>query len=291
MLRPLGLMGLLTLLWGMNWPVMKIGVAQLPPLWFRGLGLIVGTLLLGLVLLARGVSLRIPRGSFGRIVALSLPNIMIWYALVTIAITMLPAGRAAILGFTMPVWSALIGAVVHREPIDGRSALGVVLAIAGVVLLVAGDWTALAGHPFGALLMLVAAWSWAWGTHAYQRAGLTMDTLALTFWMMAVACPVIIGASALLEGSQWRVPVGAEWLPILYNAVLVLALGNLIWFTVARSLPPTTAGLSSMLIPVVGVFSGMAMLGEVPPWRDFVALGLICGAVALALFRPTRAVD
>ena len=285
MLRSLSLMALLTLAWGMNWSIMKIGVTQLPPLWFRSIGLVMGTALLGAILLMRGVSMRIPRGAAKRILALAFPNIIIWYAVVTFAMTMLPAGRAAILGFTMPVWAALIGVFVYRVPIDGRVAFGVACAIAGVALLVAGDWAALIGHPLGVVLMLCAAFCWAWGTHAYSRERIAMDTLVLTFWMMAFACPFIVAASAVFEGSQWRVPIGVEWLPILYNAVLVLAIGNLIWFTVARTLPATTAGLSSMLIPVVGVFSGIVMLGEEPTWRDFAALALICFAVAAALFR------
>ena len=285
MLRSLGLMAILTLTWGMNWSVMKIGVTQLPPLWFRSIGLVLGTILLGVILVLRGFSLRIPTGMAGRIAALSFPNVIVWYAVVTVAMTLLPAGRAAILGFTMPVWSALIGVFVYREPIAARTVFGVVCALAGIALLVSGDWTALSGHPLGLVLMLSAAMSWAWGTHALRRAKIDINTLVLTFWMMAFACPAILGASLVFEGSQWRVPVGVEWLPILYNAVLVLAIGNLIWFTVARSLPATTAGLSSMLIPVVGVFSGMVMLGEVPPWRDFAALVLIVVAVAAALIR------
>ena len=285
MLRSLALITLLTLAWGMNWPVMKIGVSELPPLWFRSIALVLGTALLGLLLVVRGASLRIPRGAAGPIFLVSLPNIMIWYAVVTIAMTMLPAGRAAMLGFTMPVWAAVIGALFYREPIDARSAFGVACAVAGIVLLVAGDWATLSGHPLGVVLMLVAAVSWAWGTYAYKRVRTGMDTLVLTFWMMAFACPVMLGASALLEGGLWRVPIGREWLPILYNAVLVLAVGNLIWFTVARSLSATSAGLSTMLIPVVGVFSSMAFLGEVPTWRDFTALALICVAVIAALVR------
>ena len=292
MLRSLGLMAVLTVLWGMNWSVMKIGVTQLPPLWFRSIGLVIGTALLGSILVVRGTSLRIPRGRAGRIAALSLPNIMVWYAVVTVAITMLPAGRAAILGFTMPAWAALIGVLVHREPIDARVAFGVGCAAGGVALLVAGDWRALSGHPLGVGLMLFAALSWAWGTHAYKRADLGMDTLALTFWMMAFACPVLVIASLVLERGAWRVPAGVEWLPILYNAVLVLAVGNLIWFTVARSLPPTTAGLWSMPIPIVGVFSGIVLLGETPGWRDFAALALICVAVVSAMLRdPAPVID
>ena len=287
MFRTLASMAVLTLAWGMNWSVMKIGVAQLPPLWFRALALVLGTALLGVVLAMRGASFRVPPGGAWRIVRLAVPNIVLWYGLVTVAITMLPAGRAAILGYTMPVWAALIGAWRYREPIDGRTGVGLACALAGIALLVAGDWTALAGHPLGVVLMLAASVSWAWGTHALKRSTLPVDTLMLTFWMMVVACPAILGASALFEGARWRWPAGAEWGPIAYNGVLVLALGNLIWFAVARALPATTAGLSSMLIPVVGVFSGMAVLGETPPWRDFAALALVCAAVAAAI--PRRA--
>jgi drug/metabolite transporter (DMT)-like permease len=291
MLRSVGLMAILTLVWGMNWSVMKIGASQLPPLWFRTLGLIIGTALLGAMLALRGTSLRLPRGALRRVIALSFPNIMVWYSIVTIAVTLLPAGRAAILGFTMPAWAALIGVVVYRERLDARIAIGVACAVAAIALLVSGDWSALIGHPLGMLLMLIAAFSWAWGTHALRRATITMETLALTFWMMLVACPVLLIASALLEGSQWRVPHGHEWAPILYNAVPVLAIGNLIWFTVARTLSPTAAGLSSMLIPVVGVFSGIALLDEAPGWRDVAALVLVCTAVGAALLRKSDRQD
>ncbi len=288
MFRSFFLSIVLTLVWGMNWPVMKIGASELPPLWFRCFGLFIGVAILGAMLALRGRSLRPPPGALGRIVVLSIPNVMIWYSFATIAVTLLPAGRAAMLGFTMPAWSALIGVVFFRERLDARVVFGVACAVVGVLLLVAGDWRTLAGHPLGVSMMLVAAVAWAWGTHAYRRARLDMDTLVLTFWMMAVAFPVLLAASAVFEGARWRMPAGVEWWPILYNAILVLAIGNLIWFTVARTLPPTTAGLSTMLIPVVGVFSGMVLLGEVPPWRDFVALALICIAVAAALI-PTPA--
>ena len=287
MLRSVSLMALLTLVWGMNWSVMKIGAMQLPPLWFRSLGLLTGTALLGLVLALSGKSLKLPRGAIGRVIAISFPNIMIWYSVVTIAVTLLPAGRAAILGFTMPAWAALIGVVIYRERLGVRTAIGVACAVAAVALLISGDWSGLIAHPLGVALMLIAAISWAWGTHMLRRSTLRMDTLALTFWLMLVACPVLLVASAVLEGSHWRVPQGIEWWPILYNAVLVLAVGNLIWFNVARTLAPTAAGLSSMLIPVVGVFSGIVMLGETPDWRDFAALVLVCVAVASALGRKS----
>ncbi len=288
MVRSLMLLALLTAVWGLNWPIIKIGVSQLPPLWFRAIGLVLGTMLVGAVVVMRGGSLRVPRGARSRIALLALPNIVVWYSLVTVAMTALPAGRAAILAYTMPVWAALIGVVVYRERPDARVVVGIVSAACGVVLMIAGDWVALRAHPVGVELILLAAASWAWGTHLFRRASLALDTMTVTFWMMLCGSVVLLAASAVAEGARWRVPHGVEWLPILFNAVAVITIGNAIWFGIARTLSPTMAGLSSMLIPVVGVFSGMALLGEVPSWRDWLALALVCVAVGAALL-PKRA--
>ncbi len=273
----------LTITWGMNWSVMKIGATAMPPLWFRAISLVLGTAILAIVLAARGVSLRLPPATLGRVVRVAIPNIVVWYAIVTIAVTRLPAGRAAILGFTMPAWTALIGALVYRERLAPRTWTGVACAIAGVLLLLAGDLDALLAHPLGVALMLVAAVSWAWGTHLLRRASFAMDTLALTFWMMLVACPFIVVLSACLEGARWGLPADDAWWPIAYNALLVLAIGNFVWFSLARTLTPVASALSSMLIPVVGVFSGILLFGETPGWRDFVALALISVAVVAGL--------
>lgn len=286
MLRSLTWMAVLTLTWGANWSVMKLGATSMPPLWFRALGLAMGTLLLAIVLLARGTSLRLSWRDLRGVVVVAIPNIVVWYAVVTIAVTMLPVARAAILGYTMPAWAALIGALVYRERLPPATRVGIASALVGIALLVGGDVDAIVAHPAGTASMLVAAIAWAWGTHLLRRSTLTLDTLALTFWMMAVACPLIF-AMSLASGEHWTAPVGAQWWPIAYNGVVVLAIGNTIWFTVARTLPPVAAGLSSMLIPVVGVFSGIVLLGETPGWREWVALAFVAVAVAAGLV-PTR---
>ena len=200
MLRPFFLLAVLTLTWGFNWPVMKIGVSELPPLWFRSLGLMFGTACLGLLLLMRGIPIRLPRRVAGRVLLLSLPNITAWYLGVTLALAMLPAGRAAILGFTMPVWSALLGVLVFGERLQGKIVFGAACAVGAVALMIAGDWTAIAAHPSGVAVMLSAAVSWAWGTHLFKRAAIDADMRTVTFWMMLFACPFIVGASALFEG-------------------------------------------------------------------------------------------
>ncbi len=281
------LLAALTFFWGMNWSVMKIGVRELPPLWFRFLGLLLGCAVLYLYARLRGIGLGVARRHWSRIALLALPNMIIWYLVAIIAIAMLPSGRAALLAYTMPIWAALIGAFFLGERLALRTWFGVASALAATVLLVAGEWDALAGRPLGVALMLFAAASWGAGTHLLRRMPLAVDTLVLTFWMMALTTVVLLGASWLFERAAWEWPHGLQWLPILYNAVFVLGLCNVLWFALARSLPPVASGLSGMLIPVVGVCSGMVLLGEAPVLGDIVALLLILFALATVVW-PAR---
>ena len=82
----------LTLAWGGNWPVAKLGVSAMPPLWFRALGTAGGVLVLYCFARLRGINLFVPRGMRIRLVALALPNMVLWYALVSIALVTVPAG-------------------------------------------------------------------------------------------------------------------------------------------------------------------------------------------------------
>ena len=100
---------LLTLVWGINWPIMKIGVTGFPPLTFRSICMWLGTPVLGLVLLAQGVPFRIERQHWRELLKLATFNMFFWHGLIIVAVQSLSSGRAAILGYTMPMFSAVLG--------------------------------------------------------------------------------------------------------------------------------------------------------------------------------------
>ena len=284
-------LALLTLCWGFNWPVLKLGISELPPAWFRLLGLVGGTAILGLFARWRGDPLAVPRGAWWRIFALALPNMILWFLLGIYALGMIPSGRAAILGYTMPIWAALIGVACFGERPNVLTWIGVFCAAAATLLLVAGEWTTLTGRPLGAGLMLLAAATWGAGTHMLRRMRLDMTTMALTFWMMLMATVALFAFSAVFEAARWRAPHGREWWPVLYNAVFVLGLCNAMWFSLARSLPPVASGLSGMMVPAVGVFSSFLLLGETPHWRDDLALVLILLSLASVVWQRAAPSD
>ena len=102
---------LVTLSWGLNWPMMKMGVTGYPPLTFRALCLWIGVPVLWLALRVMKVSFFVARKDWRELFWLAVTNMFIWHVLIILAVSLLSSGRAAILGYTMPVFSALLGVV------------------------------------------------------------------------------------------------------------------------------------------------------------------------------------
>jgi drug/metabolite transporter (DMT)-like permease len=122
-----------------------------------------------------------------------------------------------------------------------------------------------------------------------RRHLIDVPIITLTFWMMALTVLVMLAFSIALELDQWRWPTVPEWFPLFYNIFFAVAFCHVVWSMLARKLPPAASGLSVMLIPVLGVFSGMWILGEQPHWQDYVALGLILFSLTTVLLPARRA--
>ena len=286
--RQLAALVFVTAVWGINWPVLKLGVQGFPPLSFRAASMLLALPVLWLALRAQQLPLTLPREHWRRVLALGLFNLVLWNAPMILALPLLSSGRAAILGYTMPIFSALLGAALYRDRLSARGWAGVAAAAVGVLLLLWNELASMGGRPLGVGLMLLAALSWAHGTQMLRRAQLPVATLTLAFWMVAEAA-LVLGVLGLgLEHDRWHAPSrGALWATA-FNALLVLSLAQAAWFSLARHLPPLASTLSVMLIPVVGVFTGALWLGEPLHWQDWSAMGLMCVAIASVLWPAPR---
>ncbi len=287
--RQLWLLAMLTLCWGLNWPVMKIGATEFPPLSFRALSMWIGLPVLALVLLWQRVPFAIERRHWRELLTLTAANLLVWHALAILAVRELSSGRAAILGYTMPLFAALWGWLLYGERLPLRAGAGIGAAAIGVALLLWHELSALAGKPLWAGVMLFAAACWGYGTHRFRRTSIDAPTLAIGFWMTAITTVVMTVLSLAFEHERWRMPNVPAWGAILYNALLVFAFAQPAWFYLARSLPPLASSLSVMMIPVLGVASGAWWLGETLHWQDFAAMLLLLAAIASVLLPQRRA--
>lgn len=287
--RQLAALLFLTLVWGLNWSVLKIGVQGFPPLSFRAISILLALPVLWLWLHLQRLPLTIARRHWGQVAWLGLFNVVLWNGPMILGIPLLSSGRAAILGYTMPIFSALLGAWLFRDRLSTRGWIGVAAAVVGVVLLLWNEFSTLGGRPLGVALMLLAAVCWAYGTQRLRRTEVPVATLTLAFWMMAEGA-LVLGLLGLgLEHAQWRAPNSAVIWATAFNALLVLSLAQVAWFSLARNLPPLASTLSVMMIPVVGVFSGALWLGEALHWQDWSAMGLMSVAIASVLWPARRA--
>jgi len=189
----------------------------------------------------------------------------------------------------MPIFSALIGALVFGAALAPRAWLGVGAAAVGVLLLLWHEFTGLAGNPAGVALALVAAATWALGTQLLRRSRVDLPTLTLSFWMTAITAAVLTVLAIVFESTRWQAPSQPVAWAIVFNAVLIFGYAHAAWFYLARTLPPIASTLSVMFIPVLGVFSGALWLGEVLHWQDWAAVALMVVAIASVLW-PARAV-
>ena len=273
----------LTLVWGLNWPVMKLGVTGMPPLLFRTLSMWLGIPVLVVAMVWLKIPFKIERKDWRELLVLSATNMFVWHVCIILAIQSLSSGRAAILGYTMPIFSAILGAVYFKSVMTARQWLGVAAAAIGVSLLLWHEMTGLSGRPLGVALALIAAATWALGTQLLRRTKIEVPTMTLSFWMTVLACGVMSTLTFIFERSSWAMPSSTSWWSIIYNAVMVFGFAHAAWFYLARSLPPVASTLSVMLIPILGVFIGAYWLNEVLHWQDWAAVVLMVVAIGSVL--------
>lgn len=285
--RQLGLLVFITIVWGFNWPVLKTGVTGYPPWTFRTLSMLLGLPVLYVMTRSLKVPLRVPRSEWRELAGLTVTNMIVWHVVAIIAIQALSSGRAAILGYTMPIFSALVGAALFGQHLKQRQWLGVAAAALGVALLLWHELAQMAGRPWAALGMLLAAAVWALGTQQMRRTQLASHTLALGWWMTIATTVVMGGLAIVFEHSAWAVPSPAVWFAVLYNAVLIFGIAQPLWLVLARELPPVASTLSVMLIPVLGTLSGAWLLNETLHWQDGAAVLLMLAAIGSVLW-PSR---
>ncbi len=290
MIRGRALLGLtaLTLIWGVNWPIMKFSLRELSPLFFRALTMSGGALLLALFYSARGTDFRLPRTTWLPVVWLAAPNIFGWHLFSILGVQELASGRAAILGFTMPIWTTVLAIAFFNERLTGRVAFSAACALAAVGLLLMHELTALAGKPRGVLWMQIAAFCWALGTILMRRTRLPLPTTVITVWMMGLSAVAFWLVAALAEPwPSWQFSP-LMWAALAWGAAINYGVAQIFWFGLARELPPTASAFSIMAVPIIGILAAIPLVGELPRWQDFAAALFVIAAIAGALLGRPR---
>ncbi len=275
-------------IWGLNWPSVKFALRGFPVWTFRTICFGGAALILMLAARAMGVSLRVEKAVDRlHLVVAGLFTTAGFGVLTALAMLNTSTGRTAICAYTMPIWTTLLGRIVLGERLTPLRMVSLGLGSAGLLVLL---WPLMeTGIPIGAILAIGSAISWAVGTVYQKWAGVTAHPLAIAVWQL-VAGTVVVAIGMLFAGIGPLTSVGAiPLVGLIYTTVGGTGIAYLFWFQIVQRLPAGTAGLGTLLVPVVGVIASVALLGERPTHADLLGFALIFAAALVALRPDPRA--
>lgn len=286
--RALLLVPLLGLLWGFNWPAVRISLTEIAPWTLRAGGMSFAGLVLVAVALVRGVPLAVLRREWPRLIIAGFLSIAAFNVLLAFAQLMAPTSRAAILTFTMPIWATLLALPILGERFDRRRLLGLGLGIAGLAclglpLIRSGQFSP------GLALALLAAVSWALGTIVTKRWPVSAPALTIAAWQLLIGGAVAGLGMLAFEGVPVPKALSPPVLAALgFHIVGAQALAYFLWFVVVARLPAGIASLGTLMVPAVGVLGSVLLLGERPTPTDWLGLALVVAASGAIMIPTSR---
>ena len=276
----------LSVIWGVNFSVIKVGLREFDPLAFNAIRFVLASMTLFVFLRLSGPIPLPERRHWGRVVLMGLLANVVFQLLFIYGVDRTLAGNAGLVIATTPVWTLILASVLGQEhhgfPVWG----GVLATLGGMVLVVVGGESGLGvgeGQLIGDLLLVLSAIAWAAYTVGTQDLTRRYGALAVTSWTLWVGTIVLF---ALGGASLWSTDLGAisrvGWFGVVYSGVLAIAVAYLIWnHGLERIGGPRTAAFSN-LVPVVALITAAVWLGEDPGPTQIVGAIIIIGGVWIA---------
>jgi drug/metabolite transporter (DMT)-like permease len=200
--------------------------------------------------------------------------------------------KAAIIAFTMPVWTAVFAALFLGENLGAARVLAIALGMSALAILIGEDLPAFLATPKGALIMLGSALSWAAGTVVLKDRTWSIGPLSRTAWMLAVSTPPALVAALVFEQPWNQAPLSPLVLATLvFHIALPMAFCYAAWVILVARLPASVAAIGTLLIPVVGLVSASAIFGDAVTWQRLSALALVLISITAALRAPQRSTE
>ena len=284
------MLALTTLLFGATWPLVRVGVAIMPPVWFACIR-IVGASALLFVFLALIGRLRMPsRQDVPAILSVGICMMGAFVVLSHIGMQWVEAGRAALLVYTVPLWVTPLAVLVLRERLSRARIMGLLIGLGGLAILfnpLGFDWTD-RNVMLGNGILVFASMLWAVSIIQMRMHVYRLDTLQLAPWQLLVSAIITFVTAMALERDRPIAWSDTDVIAVLVAGTLLLAISLSIGTSAVRHLPAITASVGFLGIPVVSMLMGAALLGEAIGVTLIVGLVVILVGVVIVSIAQVR---
>ena len=284
-IAPAGLMflAITSVGWGINWPINKYLLSELPPFTMRGVPGVIGAGLLALLALGLRQSLHVPRETWPRLLVAAFFNVTAWMTLMGLALLWLPASEAVLIAYTLPVWASILAWPVLGERPNLLRVISLVMAFAGLAAILGGNGFAASVDKLpGMLMALGGSVGFAIGTVLTKKYPLNLPPFSAAAWQVGLGSLPVAAIGLGFEHADPGKLSDLGWILIFYCTVIQFCVGYVCWFAALARLPASVAAIGTMAVPVIGVAASALALHEPLGPGQIAALVFTLGGVVLA---------
>lgn len=276
------------LVWGINFPVIKVALAVMHPHVVNIFRFLVSAAVLGGLYAGRSSTWRAgffaPLRTHARqIILLGLLGYVVYQISFIMGVNRTTAGSAALIMASAPLWTAVLSRLAGYERLSYTAWAGLLVSLVGTGLVVAtGAEPALRGSLVGNLLMLAAAILWGAYTAFNKSVVHDISPTGATFFGILVALPFLLGiGSPYLDTVNWPGVSWWVWGAIVFSGGLSTGIAFAIWNTAVKHVGASHTAVYSNLVPFVALIGGVVVLGETVSWIQIAGGGLIIAGLVM----------
>ncbi len=269
---------LMTLIWGINYTVLKQSLIEFQPLAFNGLRFIIASALTIIFTVSTGRNFKLERGDLPRLWALGLLANTVYQSLFIVGMAHTSAGNAALILATTPLFTALIGRLRRSEFFTNAGVVGLVLAFAGMaaIILSGPKGVSIRDDLTGDSLMVACTICWSIYTSFTKGYVHKYGALKTTTIMMITGTPVLLlVSSGSLATQDWSAVHRAAWAGLFFSGALAIGLAYIIWNNGVQKIGSTRTALYSNVTPIIALIVAWIVLSETPTWGQLVGAAVI----------------
>lgn len=270
----------LVLIWAVSWPVIKIGIGQIPPIWYGCLRYAIAALILFGLVAVRGELKLPPRSDLSLILVSGVLQMAAYSALTGLALTILPPGRASVLAFSTPVLVAPLAAWRLGEKMSAKSAAGVMIGCAGIVTIASPSFAVGGKQAMAYAMLMAAAAAWAIAIVTVRGHRFKSSALSLAPWQMLIAATLLLPVAISAEGLSGQFTLlGVA--SLIYVAPVATAFAYWAVVEAGRRFAASTMSMALLATPSFGLLISAWALDE--PINTSLLVGVVLIATGIRL--------
>ncbi len=275
------------IIWSASFVAIKVANETFPPITMGAARFIIASVILGGLALLPKNRVRLQKRDIAAVAVSGFLGITCYVVLQNIAMQWTSASSATLIIASYPIITLILETIIYKTKLNGFKALGILIAIAGVVVLSYVKAEARQqGELLGSILLVVAGVAWAFYNFLTKRVVNRYPPITLLFYqtLFGTLCLILL---SLTERESWAAPTALSFAMVLFLGVFCSALAFLLYNLGLKKLSPTSVTSMLNLVPIFGVFFSWVLLGEQVSARKFIGGAIVILGVMLSL-RKTK---